>query len=151
VTVNGRASPEGNIMRIQKTRCVAVLLLSVVAGCGSANPDGTYKAIIAVKKQAASAFEEIKDDTSAESVLPKVDRFADRYVDLMQQMKGFNLSGDQSEKLIDTYWKQEGEAGDELTRAVTAAKKRAPRHAERMTAILKKMGILQTTIQSVKP
>jgi hypothetical protein len=40
-------------------------------------------------------------------------------------MKGLNLSPDESEKLIDKYWKKEGDATDEMTRAANAAKKRA--------------------------
>jgi hypothetical protein len=145
----------GKIMNKYLTLGVAVLLLGVVTGCGSgsptdsgpAGPEGTYQALIAVKKEATAACAEIKDEASAESALPKLEKIADRYAALKGQMRAFNLSPDESEKLIDRYWRQEGQAGDELARAVTAAQKRAPQHAERIAGILGKFGIAQTTIQ----
>ncbi len=134
---------------------VAVLLLGGVTGCGStdpknsgsAGPEGTYQDIIAVKKEATATLMEIKDEASAESALPKLEKIADRYVALNGQMRAFNLSPAESEKLIDRYWKQEGEAGDELVRAARAAQKRAPRHAGRIDEILKRFGIAHTTIE----
>jgi hypothetical protein len=134
-------------MRIHPTVGLAVLFACSVAGCGSAGPqpEDIYKGIISVVKQAASAMQEIQDESSAESALAKLEKIAERHVELSRQMRGPNVSPDEREKLIDRYWKQEGEAVDELTRAATAAKKRAPRHAERIDAFLGKLGIHQTT------
>jgi len=142
---------------------VAVLLLGGVTGCGSADPknggsadskhsgsagpEGTYQELIAVKKQATATFTEIRDQASAESTLPKLEEIAARYAALTGQMRAFNLSPDESEKLIDRYWRQEGEAGDELARAATAAQKRSPRHAGRIETILGRFGITRTTIE----
>jgi len=140
---------------------VAVLLLGGVTGCGSADPkggseepksggsagpEGTYQELIAVKKEATAAFAEIKDPASAESTLPKLEKIADHYAALIGRMKAFNLSPEESEKLIDRNWKQEGEAGTDLTRAANAAQKRAPGYAGRIEAILGRFGIAQTTI-----
>jgi hypothetical protein len=142
---------------------VAVLLLSGVTGCGSADPkssdsadpknggpagpEGTYQELIAVKKEATAAFAEIRDQASAESALPKLEKVADRYAALIGRMRAFNLSPDESEKLIDGHWKREGEAGDDLARAANAARERAPRYAGRIEAILGRFGIAQTTIE----
>ena len=125
---------------------VVLLLLGDVPGCGSGGPDSTYKDIISVKQQATAVFETIKDEASADSALPKLEKITDQYAELSRKMKAFNLSPDASEQLIDKYWKQEGEAGDELARAATVAKKRAPQHAERINTILGKFGMAQTTI-----
>ncbi len=84
---------------------VAVLLLCGVTGCGSANPknsgsagpEGTYQDIIAVKKEATATLMEIKDEASAESALPKLERIADRYAALNGQMRAFNLVGRERE------------------------------------------------------
>ena len=142
------------MMNTHLTLGVVVLLLGGVTGCGSsgsknggaAGPEGTYQELIAVKKEAAAALTEIKDEASAESALPKLEKTADRYAALSRQMRALNLSADEREKLIDRYWRQEGEAGDKLARAATAAQKRAPRHAERIGGFLGKFGIAQTTI-----
>jgi len=134
-------------MRTHRILAFAVLFSSGVAGCGSTSPEDTYQAIISVKKEATAALKGIKDEASAESALGKLEEIAGQYADLKRRMKGFSLSADESEKLIDKYWKQEGEAGDELTRAAAAARQQAPRHAERITAILGKLGIHQTTIE----
>jgi hypothetical protein len=149
--------------RVWATLGTAVLVLGGVTGCGSsdpkngvpaeprnsraASPENTYQEIISVKKEATTILTEIKDQASAESTLPKMEKIADRYAALTGQMKAFNLSPDESEKLIDKYWKQEGAAGDDLVRAATAAQKRAPGYASRIEAILGRFGIARTTIE----
>jgi SOS response regulatory protein OraA/RecX len=136
-------------MRTHPTVGLAVLLACSVSGCGSAGPqpEDIYKGIISVVKQAASAMQEIKDESSAESALAKLEKIAERHDELSRKMRAPTVSADEREKLIDRYWKQEGEAVDELTRAAATAKKRAPRHAERIDALLGKLGIHQTTLQ----
>jgi hypothetical protein len=138
-------------------------LLSGVAGCGSAGPktdgaagpktngaattpDEAYKGVISVQKQAASALAEIKDEASAESTLPKLEKLAALYAELDQQLKGFKLTPDEHGKLIDRHESQAGPASQELSRAARAAKKRAPEHAQRITKLLGKFGMYQTTI-----
>ena len=147
------------MMKRHPTLGLAALLLGGLTGCsgagpkdgGASGPEGTYQQLIAVKQEATAACAEIKDEASAESALPRLERIADRYDALNGQMRAFNLSPDESEKLIDRYWRQEGEAGDKLARAVTAARERAPRHAARLVAILGRFGIAQTTIQGGTP
>lgn len=125
-------------------RIVLVVILGVSAGCKKSAETLAVDQIKAMDGVTA-ILEEIKDDSSAESAIPRLEKAVDRMVDASRAAaRSQNIrSGSQAEAehILKNVAPKMFEAAGRLTGAAMKAQVAAPRHAAKIAEIIKRTDV----------
>ena len=118
---------------------VALLLLGSISGCGSTGLDGMFKDILSLIREATSVLQGIKEEASAKAVMPRLEKIGNRAVELTKKAQALKLSEEEKKKVMEKYRDELLAATDKLLVAADAAKTRAPRHAEKIESVVRRL------------
>jgi hypothetical protein len=116
--------------------------LLVVAGCGQnlgSTPDETWKLSLKSNEEIIKTLNTIKDDATADAALPKLEAEVERHNALTKKLDSYSMTMDEWGKL----WKENGgdalKGGLERLGAAVKASLNAPKRADKIQAVLKKL------------
>jgi hypothetical protein len=126
-------------MRRQARIGVALLVLGGLAGCGSSGLDGLFKENLALIEEATDLLKGIKDESSAKAAMSRLEKIGDRAAELTRQAKALKLSEAEQQKAMDRHRDHLLAAADKLFVAENEARRRAPRQADKIHAVVARL------------
>jgi hypothetical protein len=124
-------------------------VVSAATGCGGSSADSLMKDELANMKDVASILEGIKDDSSAEAALPKLEKAADRAAELSKKAEALKLSDEQKKQLEARYKTEAQGLSHKVFTLMTEAQGKAPQKAKQLQALMPRLGYAQTTFATV--
>jgi hypothetical protein len=116
-----------------------LFVLGSAAGCGSSGLDGLFKENLALIEEATDLLKGIKDESSAKAAMPRLEKIGGRAAELTRQAKALKLSEAEQQKVMDRHRDELLAAADKLFVAENEAKRRAPRQADKIHAVVARL------------
>jgi hypothetical protein len=126
-------------MRRRATIGVVLFLLGSAAGCGPSGLDGLFKETLSLIGEATDLLKGIKDEASAKAAMPRLEKIGDRAAELTRQAKALKLSEAEQQKVMERYREALLAGADKLFVAEDEARRRAPRLAGKIHAVVAKL------------
>lgn len=129
---------------------IGAVLLASVSGCGGSAPDALMKEQLAGMQEAAAILETIKDESSAEAALPKLEKVAARVEATNKKGKEeLKMSDDDKKKFLAKYQTQAQEVSHKVALLLQDAQAAAPQKAKRFEEIKTKLGYTHAPFKAV--